>query len=184
MYVDLVIDPVHLPLGITLRDLREGDETALVAAYERNREHLAPWDPARPEDYYTERWQAEDVRRQIATRDAGSTYPVVLTHDGEIVGRSALTAIIRGPLQSAFLGYWVDARFTGGGVASAVAAEMIRLAREDLKLHRLEAGAMLHNTGSRRVLERNGFEYIGIAKRYLRIAGEWQDHALYQRILE
>ena len=30
------------------------------------------------------------------------------------------------------------------------------------------------------MLERNGFVRIGVAPAYLNIAGEWQDHALYQ----
>jgi len=37
-----------------------------------------------------------------------------------------------------------------------------------------------HNTGSQRVLERNGFERIGVAPAYLSVAGRWQDHVLYQ----
>jgi ribosomal-protein-alanine N-acetyltransferase len=32
------------------------------------------------------------------------------------------------------------------------------------------------------VLEKNGFERIGIARQYLQIAGAWQDHLLFQRI--
>jgi ribosomal-protein-alanine N-acetyltransferase len=47
----------------------------------------------------------------------------------------------------------------------------------------VEAGTLLHNTGSQRVLERSGFELYGTAPRYLFIAGAWQDHRLYQRIL-
>jgi len=50
-------------------------------------------------------------------------------------------------------------------------------------LHRVEAGTLLHNTASQRVLERCGFEYYGTAPRYLFIRGAWRDHRLYQRIL-
>jgi ribosomal-protein-alanine N-acetyltransferase len=42
---------------------------------------------------------------------------------------------------------------------------------------------MLHNTGSQAVLLRCGFEHFGTARNYLFIAGAWQDHHLYQRIL-
>lgn len=45
------------------------------------------------------------------------------------------------------------------------------------------AGSTLtHNTSSQRVLGRNGFTYIGTAPQHLRIAEDWQDHYLYQRI--
>ena len=50
-----------------------------------------------------------------------------------------------------------------------------------LGLHRLEAGTLIDNIASQRVLERNAFARIGVAVRYLRIAGSWQDHFLYQR---
>jgi ribosomal-protein-alanine N-acetyltransferase len=50
-------------------------------------------------------------------------------------------------------------------------------------LHRVEAGTLLHNAASQRVLERCGFEYYGLAPKFLFIDGAWQDHKLYQRIL-
>jgi ribosomal-protein-alanine N-acetyltransferase len=34
------------------------------------------------------------------------------------------------------------------------------------------------------VLRRSGFTPIGVAPRYLRIAGEWQDHLLFQLLDE
>jgi ribosomal-protein-alanine N-acetyltransferase len=51
-------------------------------------------------------------------------------------------------------------------------------------LHRLQAGTLVHNHRSQQVLERNGFTRIGLAPRYLRIAGEWQDHLLFQRLAD
>jgi ribosomal-protein-alanine N-acetyltransferase len=53
----------------------------------------------------------------------------------------------------------------------------------DRGLHRLEGGTLLHNEASQRVLLRSGFEFFGIAPKLLFIAGAWQDHRLYQRIL-
>jgi ribosomal-protein-alanine N-acetyltransferase len=57
---------------------------------------------------------------------------------------------------------------------------MLRIAFEELKLHRVQAETLLHNVASQRVLERNGFVRYGVAPDYLQIAGEWQDHAMYQ----
>jgi ribosomal-protein-alanine N-acetyltransferase len=39
------------------------------------------------------------------------------------------------------------------------------------------------NVASQQVLVHNGFERIGLARRYLRIAGRWQDHVLFQRLV-
>ena len=73
--------------------------------------------------------------------------------------------------------------FTGRGLASAVVRATVDLARDDLGLHRLEASTLVHNLASQRVLGHAGFEQTGLAPRYLQIAGQWQDHKLFQKIL-
>ncbi|GAA5609008.1 hypothetical protein Spla01_00136 [Streptomyces platensis] len=62
-------------------------------------------------------------------------------------------------------------------------ASVCRTAREAIGLHRIEATTLLDNDPSQRVLEKSGFEPIGMASRYLHINGEWRDHRLFQRIL-
>ncbi|MHA7304628.1 GNAT family N-acetyltransferase [Arthrobacter sp. TMN-49] len=68
-------------------------------------------------------------------------------------------------------------------LASAAVHLIVGKARDELGLHRLEAGTLLHNIGSQRVLLKAGFRQIGMAPRYLQIAGKWQDHNLYQVLL-
>jgi ribosomal-protein-alanine N-acetyltransferase len=61
---------------------------------------------------------------------------------------------------------------------------MVELAFGELGLHRLEAATLVDNVASMRVLEKNRFAHIGVARRYLRIGGEWRDHVLFQRTAE
>ena len=61
-------------------------------------------------------------------------------------------------------------------------AEAVTIGFGALNLHRLEAGALVHNIGSQRVLERNGFTRYGLAPELVHIAGRWQDHVLLQRL--
>ncbi|PZR52200.1 GNAT family N-acetyltransferase [Xylanimonas oleitrophica] len=167
-----------------MRLLREGDGAALAAAYARNREHLAPWDPERPDDFYDPAWQEQQVAGAVAEHAAGRHVPLVLAaDDGSVVGRLNVATIVRGAFMSASLGYWVDGGRTGQGLMSAAVAAAVVHARDVLGLHRLEAATLLHNGASQAVLARNGFERVGLAPRYLRIAGRWQDHVLFQRIL-
>lgn len=100
-----------------------------------------------------------------------------------IVGRVNLSDIVRGVFLNANLGYWVDGELQGRGLATAAVGAALHHARE-AGLHRVQAGTLVHNLGSQAVLERNGFERFGLAPRYLRIAGEWRDHVLFQRLLE
>ena len=170
--------------SVTTRLVAPGDAPELAALLAANRDFLAPFEPFRPEDYFTaegQRTYLEDVLRTCA---AGGALPHVIVEDGRIVGRITLTNITRGPFLSANLGYWVAKAANGRGVASAAVARIARIAFDELGLHRIEAGTMVHNAASQRVLQRNGFRRFGLAPRYLRIDGEWRDHILFQLLAE
>jgi ribosomal-protein-alanine N-acetyltransferase len=169
--------------GITMRVLQPEDAAALAAAYVRNREHLAPWEPLRSETFFTEQWQADDIAARLAASATGDGFPLVLLDGATVVGRFTLAGIVRGPFQSARLSYWVDHGRTGRGLVTAAVRDILRVSRDDLGLHRVEASTLRHNIGSRSVLLGSGFQQIGMAPQYLCIAGVWQDHDLYQAIL-
>ena len=48
----------------------------------------------------------------------------------------------------------------------------------DLGLHRIMAGYLPHNDRSGKLLDRLGFEKEGLARKYLKINGRWEDHVL------
>jgi ribosomal-protein-alanine N-acetyltransferase len=171
-----------IPDGYTVRPLEPSDAEALAAAYDRNRAHLEPWDPVRPSDFYTVDGQQEAVFRQLSLVEGGLLATWVLLYEGAVVGRVSLNNIVRGVLASGTVGYWVDHRHTRRGLASALVEHACAEALAT-GLHRVEAGTMLHNVASQRVLLRAGFEQYGMARKFLFIAGDWQDHNLYQRIL-
>ena len=176
----LALDAEH-----TLRLIREGDGVALARAYAANRDHLAPWEPRRDAAFFTPESQERDIVLSLADAKAGrSARFVIVRRDGAIVGRVNLNNIVRGAFRSADLGYWVDASAQGRGLARRAVAQVADHATNTLGLHRLQASTLEHNGGSQRVLEINGFERIGFAPRYLEIAGWWQDHVLFQKLLE
>lgn len=168
-----------------LRPVRAGDGAALARAYLANREHLAPWEPTRDESFFTEASQERHVQQCVIDAAAGRGARFVIeSDDGEIRGRMNLNNIVRGAFWSADLGYWIDRTRTRRGLAGRAVALVAAHAREELGLHRLQASTLLHNLASQRVLAANGVERIGLAPKYLRIAGEWQDHLLFQLLLE
>ena len=147
-----------------------------------NREFLARWDPIRPEEYFTAQGQRRAITEALGHYEQNAGVPHVILDSGRIVGRVTLSNIVRGPFHSCNLGYWVSSTDNGRGLATAAVKEIMRVAFLDLRLHRIEAGTLLDNIGSQRVLERNGFVRFGIAPGYLNIAGIWQDHAMYQAL--
>jgi ribosomal-protein-alanine N-acetyltransferase len=170
------------PAGYEIRELRRTDAGPLAEAYRRNFDHLAPWDPIRPERFYTEAGQADVVSGQLAAIANGTLVAWVISSGEQVVGRINLTNIVRGALWSGALGYWVDVGHQGRGLATAA----VRLACGEARargLHRVEASTLVHNTASQKVLLKSGFQQYGLAPEYLFIAGRWQDHLLFQQIL-
>jgi ribosomal-protein-alanine N-acetyltransferase len=139
-----------------------------------NREFLAPFEPLRDEEFFTDDGQRERI-------ESDGSYSFAILAGSRIAGAVTMSNIVYGPFQSATLGYWVAERLSGRGVATRAVGEVIEIAFGELGLHRLEAATLVDNLPSQRVLEKNGFELIGLARRYLQVAGEWRDHLLFQR---
>lgn len=169
---------------IEIRPVRVADAAPLAEAYRANRSFLAPFEPVRPEAYFTPEYQRELIELAIDERRNGTGYRCVIVDEDRIVGMISLSTIVRGPAQSANLGYWVAEAVNGRGYATEAVRQMLRIAFDELGLHRVDAGTLPQNTASQRVLSRNGFERIGLARAYLYIAGSWQDHILFQRLVQ
>ncbi|MCO8272013.1 GNAT family N-acetyltransferase [Actinoplanes sp. TRM 88003] len=171
-------------MTVTTRLLTVDDAAEMAEQLRANREFLAPWDPDRSDEYFTEAGQRRVLADMLRQHSSGSALPHAIVENGRILGRIALTNIARGPFLSGTLGYWVAHEANGRGVATAAVARIVGLAFTDLGLHRVEAGTLVNNIGSQRVLENNKFQRYGLAPRYLWIAGAWRDHVLFQRLAD
>jgi len=167
---------------VELRPVQPSDAETLARLFTEQREFLAPFDPDRPEGFFTVAGQRSDLEQSVIQRQADLRHRFLIVLDGRAVGVLSVSNLVRGPFQSANLGYWVAQQVNGRGVATRAVGEACRWAFGPAGLHRLEAGTLTDNIASQRVLERNGFERIGLAPRYLHIAGDWRDHVLFQRI--
>jgi ribosomal-protein-alanine N-acetyltransferase len=157
------------------------DAPVLADLVRTNRDFLAPWEPVRGEEYFTEAGQRVSIGASLAEHERGRGLPfVIVDNDGAVVGRINLNTIVRGAAQSASLGYWLAQAAGGRGVATAAVRDIVRVAFAELGLHRIQADTLVDNDASQRVLKRNGFVRIGLAPRYLKIAGRWQDCILHQ----
>ena len=164
--------------GSRIRPVTVDDAEELAALYAANREFLAPFEPIRPDEFFTATGQ-----RARLTQPPANVLRFVIVDDGAIAGIVNLSNIVRGAFDSANLGYFVAREHNGRGLATEAVAAVVEHAFEHAGLHRVEAGTLVDNLGSQRVLEKNGFERIGLAPRYLKIAGEWRDHILFQRVV-
>ena len=162
--------------------MRVEDAADLVRIYAENRPFLAPFDPPRSEEFFTQQGQRLELEQSVAQAAIGARFRYVILDGDECVGMISISNIVRGPFQSGNLGYWVVEKHNGRGVGTRAVALVLEAAFRDHGMHRLEAGTLLDNMASQRVLRKNGFQEIGVAPRYLFIGGEWRDHRLFQRL--
>lgn len=169
-----------LTVAQRLRLLRHDDAEELTEVLVKNRDFLAPWEPYRPDAFFEVGFRRNAITTFLREHEAGRMVAfVILGSGGEIAGRLNVNGITYGAFQSASLGYWVRGDMNGRGLATGAVREAVRHAFVDLKLHRVQAETLLHNQASQRVLRKAGFKPYGIAPDYLKIAGRWQDHVLF-----
>ena len=163
------------------RLLSVDDAPALLDIAREDFDFFAPWEPLHDDSWLTEAGQVAVIREKLEQHRLGLAMPhVVLDDDGAVIGRITLNNVVRGAFQSCSLGYFVRSAANGRGHATSAVRLMLATAFGELGLHRVEAGTLVHNAASQRVLERNGFVRFGLAPQYLRIQGRWQDHVLFQ----
>ncbi|WP_437677464.1 GNAT family N-acetyltransferase [Sorangium sp. So ce131] len=153
-----------------------------LAFYERNRAHLARWDPARPEGFYTEAFWRERVLRDHDDFASDRALRLALEWRddprGEVIGVCNFNQFVRGAFQAATLGYALDQRAVGAGVMFEALTAALAYMFDALGFHRVMANYLPYNERSGRLLRRLGFVVEGYARDYLFIDGAWRDHVL------
>jgi ribosomal-protein-alanine N-acetyltransferase len=165
----------------------EADDAPRLLHYRReNRAHLAPWEPAREEAYFTlEACLARiEEARELARADRGYPFAVMAPDESRLLGCLNFANVVRGAFLACHLGYGIDVREQGKGLMSEALDAGLAWAFGGLGLHRVMANYMPRNARSARLLERLGFRREGYAPRYLRIAGVWEDHVLTAKLSE
>lgn len=168
---DLVIYPAH-------RDWAP----EIAAFYARNRDFLAPFEPVRPEDFYTVAGQKRELRAEEEDIRLGRGMRLYLAEKQNpevICGMVGLNNIVWGSVQSCTLGYKIDRDLQGRGYGTQAVKRAVEIAFQVLGLHRVEANIMPRNAASIRVAEKCGMEREGLSRQFLEINGKWEDHLRY-----
>ncbi|WP_376716631.1 GNAT family N-acetyltransferase [Microbacterium aquilitoris] len=171
----------HGPISIRL--VRPRDAKPLQTELEQNRSWLRQWEATSPDGPVSLDMRS-GVRRLLQQYRDGSGVPFVMEYDGEVTGQLNVWGIARGSLSSATIGYWVSERFAGRGITPTSVALATDVCFEDLRLHRMEICIRPENTKSLRVVEKLGFRYEGLRRRYIHIDGDWRDHYAFALVRE
>jgi ribosomal-protein-alanine N-acetyltransferase len=154
---------------VILRPPTPADEDHFLAAMRASKRAHRPWlyPPLDAEAYHAYLARLDD-------RKYG--YLACRRSDDAIVGWLNVSEIVRGALQSAFLGYGGVAAHAGHGYMTEAVQLVVREAFGKLGLHRLEANIQPGNHPSIALARRCGFEKEGFSPRYLKVGGRWRDH--------
>ena len=161
---------------MAIRPPAPGDAGAFLACARASRRLHGRWVAAPTTPAAFAHWQARVRQAHQAP------FLVCDRSDGSLVGVINLNEIVRGAFQNAFVGYYGFAGATGEGCMTEGLRLVVRHAFEDLRLHRLEANIQPENERSIALVRRAGFEFEGLARRYLKIAGRWRDHEHWVRL--
>lgn len=178
--------PVIRGDGIYLRYPRMADYVQWSKLRHESRTFLSPWEPSWATDELTRGAYRRRLKRYAkeTRHDTAYAFFVFRTEDNALLGGCTLSNVRRGVTQCCALGYWVGERFARQGYMTKAVRALIPFIFRTLGLHRIEAACLPENEPSQNVLDKVGFRREGLAKRYLQINGDWQDHVLFALLAE
>jgi ribosomal-protein-alanine N-acetyltransferase len=140
-----------------IRELEITDVQALLAFEIHNRAWFESQIDARDPAFYSLTGVTDHIESYLADFAAGAWHPFVIEDaSGRIVGRANLKGIDV-PHGCAEVGYRIDQRVCGQGLATLALKHLIQAAQMRWGLTGLVAYVYENNVGSRKVLERCGF---------------------------
>ncbi len=179
--MDLTVPRQHGPVSIRL--VRQRDARVLQSELLGNRGWLRPWEATSPDGPVSFDMKLA-IRRLLQQYRDGGGVPLVMEYEGEVAGQLNVWGVSRGSLSSATIGYWVSERFAGRGITPTSVALATDLCFHELRLHRMEICIRPENRASLRVVEKLGFRYEGLRRRYIHIDGDWRDHYCFALVRE
>lgn len=156
-----------------LQRLRPDHAPALLAFERENRAYFAKYVPDRGDAYFAE----FDARHAslLAEQAAGAChFHVLVGGEGEIVGRVNLVDVADGEAE---LGYRIAESAAGRGLATSAARQVCGIAGAEYGLRALRAATDAGNGGSRAVLVRAGFVFVGEVE----VGGRGRTEVRYRR---
>ncbi|MGH6888585.1 MAG: GNAT family N-acetyltransferase [Rhizomicrobium sp.] len=173
--------PVIAGEDVYLRYPRVSDFAAWTRLRGESRTFLAPWEPAWAIDELSKGAFRRRLKRyqREAREDSAYAFFVLRANDHALLGGCTLSNVRRGVTQCCALGYWVGERFARQGYMSGAVRALVPFVFHTLGLHRIEAACLPSNEASRSLLAKAGFREEGLARKYLQINGDWQDHLLF-----
>ena len=169
--------------SVTIRPIRLRDARVLERELAMNRSWLRQWEATNPHGPVSFDTRAS-IRSLQSNARSGAGIAFAIEVDGEFAGQLNVSSIAYGSLSSATIGYWVAERFAGRNVTPTAVALATDHCFFTVGLHRMEICIRPENEPSLRVVEKLGFRYEGLRRRFIHINGDWRDHFCFALTVE
>ncbi len=168
--------------NLILKVLDESYKSMVLRFYLEGNHFFGQVEPRRPEDFFSAEYQGKLLSYEMKSFLSGSMarYHVFeKDNQDKVIGTISLRDIKKGAFCSGTIGYKLLPEYTGRGYATQMVKAVTYAAFKEDNLHRINAYVQPDNYASIKVLEKVGYEKEGLARRMIRINGEWKDHFLY-----
>lgn len=169
-----------------IRTFIEEDARSLTDLVSQNKYYWATYEPLHRQEYYTIETQYKKILESLHLMRSKREFSFGIYINGtkRLIGHISLYAIKRMPYSSGFVGYSVDEKYIGQGIATEALELVKTFAFTEAQLHRIEAYVSPKNVPSIRVIEKAGFVREGLLRKLLFINGSWEDHYMYALLQE
>lgn len=166
--------------NLVIRAIQKTDVSLITDYFQQNRQFLTPWEPSRPDGFFTyQGWERRVIQLTELQRHGLAYYFLIFEQDKEeVCGVITYSSIIQFPFHACNVGYSLAENTQGKGIMRRALKKTNQWLFDNLNMHRVMASYMPRNTRSAAVLKAAGFVKEGEAKDYLLINGKWEDHIL------
>lgn len=175
----------YLTDRLILKVLSAQDAPMVYQFYLQNQNFLEPFEPARPNNFYSESFHYSNLSyeyRGFLNMSYLRYWLFTKENPDTPIGTFCFSNIIRGAFQKCTLGYKLGKSYCHLGYMQEAISYIIPHVFKDLKLHRIEAYVQPENQPSVNLLSRLGFKEEGYLASYAQICGEWKDHLVFSLI--
>lgn len=158
------------------------DAPRILDFYHANRDIFEPYEPDKPDNFYTIDYQATMTKLEHENFMRGKSMRFWITRKnqpGILIGCVSFHNIVKGSFQSCTIGYKIHKSHQGIGYATEAVSFLCERLFKDGGIHRIEAYIHPDNHASIALAKKCGFTYEGTAKEYVCMKGNWVDHLRY-----
>lgn len=171
-------------VDLTVRPMQRRDRRALQELRRRNRDWLQPWDATDPYASGPAPSFPAQLRWTQCEGRAGRALVLLILLERRLVGQVSAAPIAYGAQRTAQIGYWVDHRVAGQGIAPRAAALLVDHLLDELSIHRVEVTVRAENAASIAVARKLGLRHEGTRRGAVHVDGAWRDHEVYALLAE